>query len=109
MDRDKQVAFRFAQLAPTFNERTLRLFAAAEATAIGFGGVSRLSRITGLSRPTIEKGQRELREPWALSDQRIRRDGGGRKKTCDVDGALLSDRENMVEPLARLLGDWLEP
>lgn len=63
MDTDEQIALRFAQLAPTFNERSLRLFAAAEANAIGYGGVSRLSRITGLSRPTIEKGQRELRDP----------------------------------------------
>jgi len=94
-------------LAPTFNERSLRLFAAAEANALGYGGVSRLSRITGLSRPTIEKGQRELRDPCALSSQRIRRKGGGRKKTCDVDGSLLSDLENMVEPLTR--GDPMSP
>jgi transposase len=107
MDTDDQIAFRFAQLAPTFNERSLRLFAAAEATALGYGGVSRLSRITGLSRPTIEKGQRELREPHALSSDRIRRKGGGRKKTTDVDGALLSDLENMVDPLAR--GDPMSP
>ena len=107
MDTDEQIALRFAQLAPTFNERSLRLFAAAEANAIGYGGVSRLSRITGLSRPTIEKGQRELRDPWALSSQRIRRKGGGRKKACDVDGTLLSDLENMVEPLSR--GDPTSP
>jgi hypothetical protein len=107
LDRDEQIALRFAQLAPTFNERTLRLFAAAEANAIGYGGVSRLSRITGLCRPTIEKGQRELREPYALSDRRIRRSGGGRKKTCEVDDTLLSDLENMVEPLAR--GDPMSP
>jgi len=107
MDRDEQIAFRFAQLAATFNERTLRLFAAAEANAIGYGGVSRVSRITGLSRPTIEKGQRELRDPRALRSQRIRRNGGGRKKTCDVDSTLLSALENMVEPLSR--GDPMSP
>ena len=107
MDTDEQIALRFAQLAPTFNERSLRLFVAAEANAVGYGGVSRLSRITGLSRPTIEKGQRELRDPCALSSQRIRRNGGGRKKTCDVDSALLSALENMVEPLSR--GDPMSP
>ena len=107
MDTDEQIALRFAQLAPTFNERSLRLFAAAEANALGYGGVSRVSRITGLSRPTIEKGQRELRDPCALRSQRIRRNGGGREKTCDVDSTLLSALENMVEPLSR--GDPMSP
>jgi transposase len=107
MDTDEQIALRFAQLAPTFNERSLRLFAAAEANALGYGGVSRLSRITGLSRPTIEKGQRELRDPSTLSSQRVRRNGGGRKQTCDVDSTLLCALENMVEPLSR--GDPMSP
>jgi transposase len=107
MDTDEQISFRFAQLAPTFNERSLRLFAAAEATALGYGGVSRLSRITGLSRPTIEKGQRELRNPCILSKERVRRAGGGRKQTCDVDDTLLSALEHLVEPLSR--GDPMSP
>ena len=101
------IALRFAQLAPTFNERSLRLFAAAEANALGYGGVSRVSRITGLSRPTIEKGQRELRYPCVLSNERIRRNGGGRKRTCDVDSSLVSALEKMVEPLSR--GDPMSP
>ena len=107
MDSDEQIYLRFAQLAPTFNERSLRLFAAAEANAIGYGGVSRLSRITGLSRPTIEKGQRELREPATLAADRVRRKGGGRKKTCSVDDTLVTDLENLVEPLTR--GDPMSP
>ena len=107
MDAEDQIALRFAQLAPTFNERSLRLFAAAEANALGHGGVSRLSRITGLSRPTIEKGQRELGEPCTLSNERVRRKGGGRRKACDLDGTLLSALEGMVEPLSR--GDPMSP
>ena len=69
--------------------------------------MSRVSRITGLSRPTIEKGQRELREPRTLSNERVRRRGAGRKKTCDVDGTLVSALESMVEPLSR--GDPMSP
>jgi transposase len=107
MDTDEQIALRFSQLESTFNERSLRLFAAAEASALGYGGVSRLSRITGLSRPTIEKGQHELREPSTLCSQRIRRKGGGRKKTVAVDDTLLSDLEKLVEPLTR--GDPMSP
>jgi transposase len=107
MDSDEQIYLRFVQLAPTFNERSLRLFAAAEANAVGYGGVSRLSRITGLSRPTIEKGQRELVERSTLTTDRIRRQGGGRKKTSSVDETLLTDLEDLVEPLTR--GDPMSP
>ncbi|MDR1533478.1 MAG: hypothetical protein LBU64_00025 [Planctomycetota bacterium] len=71
MTLDEQISLRFTQLAPTFNERSIRLFAAAEANAIGYGGVSCLSRITGLSRPTIAKGQREIAAGHPLDIARI--------------------------------------
>ena len=101
MTIDEQIIMRFEQLAPTFNERSLRLFAAAEANAIGRGGVSRLSRITGLSRPTIEKGQREIAEGHPLDKDRIRAPGGGRKKAVDTDSTLVECLERLVEPLTR--------
>jgi hypothetical protein len=98
---DEQIALRFQQLAPTFNERSMRLFAAAEANALGYGGVSRLSRITGLSRPTIEKGRREIAAGHPLKRGRIRATGGGRKKATVAVPTLLVDLERLVEPLAR--------
>ena len=101
MDTDAQIAFRFEQLAPTFNERSMRLFAAAEANAIGRGGVTRLANITGLSRPTIQKGQKELKQGIPLAPGRIRSHGAGRKKTADMDPALLTDLEKLIEPWAR--------
>jgi transposase len=107
MTSDEQIALRFAQLAPTFNERSLRLFAAAEATALGYGGVSRLSRLTGLSRPTIEKGQREIAGGLQLGRERIRSLGGGRRKAVDIAPTLLNELERLVEPLTR--GDPQSP
>ena len=63
-----------------------RLVAAAESAAIGYGGVSVVARATGVSRRAITEGMKELsqqkvsREPLP-SQSRIRRKGGGRKRT----------------------------
>ena len=101
MTVDEQIIFRFQQLAPTFNERSMRVFAAAEANALGYGGVSRIARITGLSRPTIEKGKREIAAGHPLEKTRIRAAGGGRKRAAITNPKLLSDLERLVEPLTR--------
>ena len=98
---DAEIKRRFERLAPVLDERTLRLFAAAEADAIGFGGVSRLSRITGLARSTIVRGQGEIVRPLDVPAGRVRRPGAGRKKTRDTDPTLLEDLESLVEPLSR--------
>ena len=79
----------------------MRLFAAAEANALGYGGVTKLALITGLSRPTIMKGQAEIAAGHPLPKSRIRIPGAGRKKAIAVDPALLADLERLVEPLAR--------
>jgi hypothetical protein len=51
---------RFELLRPLLDEKLRRLWAAAEAIAIGWGGVSRVAAATGLSRQTITAGAREL-------------------------------------------------
>jgi len=62
------------------DERTCRLVAAALAFQCGRGGITRLARITGLSRTTIRRGLRELEHPQALGAGRIRQPGGGRPR-----------------------------
>lgn len=104
---DGEIKRRFERLAPMLDERTLRLFAAAEAEAIGYGGVSRLSRITGLARSTIVRGQQEMARPSGVATGRVRRPGAGRKRTRDSDPTLVRDLESLVEPLSR--GDPKSP
>ena len=98
---------RFEQLEPFLDERSRRVFAAAEANCIGHGGVSLLSTITGLARSTIRRGQLELACIPPLLSGRIRRVGGGRKKASVTDAALIADLEKLVEPLSR--GDPMSP
>jgi transposase len=82
------------------DERLRRLWAAAEAQALGRGGVTTVSAATGISRRAIHLGLRELREP-PLQGRRIRREGGGRKRLVEHDPALAEDLERLIEPLTR--------
>jgi hypothetical protein len=97
---------RFEQLEPTLDERSRRLWAAAEANTLGYGGVTLLSVITGLAHSTIRRGQLELGS-GTLASGRIRRIGGGRKHATSTDPRLKADLETLVEPLAR--GDPMSP
>lgn len=95
---------RFERLKPVLDERTRRLLASAEAMSVGHGGVSLVSRVTGVSRPAIGRGIAELKapEPPEPSQQgRIRRPGGGRKRRDTEDATLIQDLENLVGPTTR--------
>ena len=94
---------RFELIEGMLDERLRRYVAAAEAMAIGRGGVSIVSRATGMSRGTIQAGVAELRQPAKkrLATGRIRKPGGGRKRTADVDASLRSDLEKLLEPVTR--------
>ena len=83
-----------------------RLVAAAESAAIGYGGVSAVARATGVSRRAISEGIKELSRQKAprqarSAEVRIRRKGGGRKKTSDKDPTLLEDLDRLVDPATR--------
>jgi hypothetical protein len=53
---------RYELLAPLLDERRLRLYVAAEALTLGYGGTTLVSQATGVSRPTITAGCKELRK-----------------------------------------------
>jgi hypothetical protein len=82
------------------------MMAANEAVQEGYGGISRISRVCGLSRDTITKGIRDLGEK-PIAAGRIRRPGGGRHALVVRDPELPQALETLVEPLAR--GDPQSP
>jgi Rhodopirellula transposase DDE domain len=107
---------KFEALRPYLDERRRRLWAAAEALALGRGGLTAVATATGLQRATIRVGIRELQRGPATSragaavpddQQRVRAPGGGRKSLTTQDPALLRDLEALVEPVTR--GDPLSP
>jgi hypothetical protein len=68
------------RVAATLDEKSRRRFVGLLATQQGWGGVQQMSRITGLSRTTIRRGQREIARTPRSHRQRIRRRGGGRQR-----------------------------
>lgn len=101
-DAETGLASKFKLLARVLAERARRLVAAAEAKAMGFGGVTAVALASGLSRGTVMRGVAELKvAPKAVRGQRIRRPGAGRKRTVDQDASLKRDLESWVEPVTR--------
>ena len=74
--------------------------AASEALALGYGGVSRIRRASGLSRKAIAKGIREIADGNAMPG-RIRRSGAGRKNIVERDPKLLVSLDRLIEPETR--------
>jgi transposase len=101
MKEEDAIRRRFKLVAGELNERSRRLVAASEAVALGWGGISAVSRATGLSRKAISHGVKELQEAGGAREGQIRRRGGGRKKTVTKDPRLVEDLEGLVEPLTR--------
>jgi hypothetical protein len=77
------ISEKYTTLAPLLDERARRLWAATEARAIGWGGISRVSEATGLSRITIRTGLDELHSTPHEHPERVRKLGGGRKALAD--------------------------
>src|SRR5712692_2790613 len=92
---------RYEHLSPVLNEQGLRRFAATEARAYGYGGVSVVSQITGIARSTIGRGMKEMEENLPVEAGRVRKPGGGRKTKRAEDSTLLPDLKRIVEPATR--------
>ena len=107
MKREEEIKQRYERVATELNKRNRRLLAATEALAIGWGGVTMVSRATGLSRPVISQGIKELQEGARVGEGRVQRKGGGRKSNVSKDPGLSEDLERLVEPVTR--GDPKSP
>ncbi len=90
----------------TLNELQARVLVAQKALDEGRGGISRLSRLTGMSRPTIMKGIAELEGKASLpraDTGRVRKPGGGRKRVEESSPGLKRALVRIVEE--RTAGD----
>src|ERR1043166_7664819 len=99
----------FAALSPFMDERMRRLWAAAEATALGRGGVTAGAAATGISRTTIARGMHEQQRTAQGEEPapRLRHPGSGRKSGVVHAGPVLRDLEALVDPGTR--GDPQSP
>lgn len=96
------VRLKYQDLAPLLNERPRRCWAATDARTIGYGGISLVAHVTGLSRNTISAGVEDLSASGAKTPpSRSRREGGGRKKLSQKDTTLIDDLHLLIEPTTR--------
>jgi Rhodopirellula transposase DDE domain len=101
----ERIRAKYIALSPVMDERVRRHWAATEAMALGWGGITIAALATGLARNTIATGVRELTQRGTQSDVtidvRLRRPGGGRKPIAATDPLLLRALEELVDPATR--------
>ncbi len=98
---------KFNSLIGDLDERGRRRWAATEAMALGYGGVTAVAQATGLSDRTIRNGIKELQSDNPLPSGRQRRGGGGRKRLEETQLDLVDAIDRLVEPTER--GDPQSP
>jgi hypothetical protein len=105
VDDESKIAEKYEALRGVMDEQMRRLWAATEARALGYGGVSTVARAVGLTRPTITAGMKELGDARGLvpiaPKHRVRREGAGRPRVTDSDAGLRPALEDLVEPVTR--------
>jgi Rhodopirellula transposase DDE domain len=106
MVNESSIRARFAAVGGGLDERSRRLFAAAEAKTAGHGGIAATFRATGIARSTIGRGLKDLHGPGALSGV-VRRPGGGRPALTETAPTLLEDLRLLLEPAT--MGDPMRP
>ena len=97
MDTNKEYTWWLKALSGA-DEVQARRFAGAIALEIGWGGVSKVEELTGMSHSTIHKGIEELKTSEKLKPpERLRALGGGRKKVEIKDPEIIGDLEKIMD------------
>jgi len=103
----KWIRAKYIAILTDLDERGRRRWAAAEATSLGWGGISAVAQATGISDRTIRTGIRELEDPEPLPSTRQRKSGGGRHRREEEQSELLNALKRLVESTTR--GDPMSP
>lgn len=98
----EKIRKKYERVSEVLDERGRRVWASAEAEAIGYGGQSIVAKATGLSRMTLYSESLDKDQAMAVrSGNCIRKEGGGRKRLVEREPMLLSALEGLVEPTTR--------
>ncbi len=101
---DEGTKMRIQKLTLDLNESQKRKFLALEANALGRGGITAVSAISGVHRNTISAGLKELKEEEEgiikseKEKARVRAKGGGRKAITVTQPGIVEALERLVEP-----------
>ncbi len=97
MDKILQVKEKYASISRGLTERSRRIWAAAEANSLGYGGITIVHKATGIAKSTIHIGKKEITKgetDWTIGS---RKKGGGRKSMESLDSGLLKEVEAIAD------------
>jgi len=98
-DKIKIIQSKYKHMSPFLNERARRCWAATEAGALGWGGVTIVCKAITINPATVRAGRREIsRETIAAPLHRIRKEGAGRKKLTEKDPKLAEALDALIKP-----------
>ena len=107
---EKKQEEKIKMMLPLLNEKQRRIYLASEAIAMGRGGITEVSRASGISRSVINAGVKDIREGNnnVLSiDAPIRRKGAGRKPITETQPGIKDALEKLVSDST--YGDPMSP
>src|SRR5664280_3664378 len=103
MENDILLKVKYEKVLPLLNEKQKRMLLAAEAESMGRGGLLKVSKLSGVSRVTLNVGMQEITLPPIAANSslmgRIRKEGGGRT----VSYTHLRAHETVLDLVCRLL------
>ena len=88
---------RIDTMLPTLNEYQRRRYLSVEAKALGYGGVSLVSRLSGVSRQTLTEGMKELDNSEIMEQGKCRKIGGGRKSKTETNPEIIVALQELLE------------
>ena len=110
MGNEVKLKEKYDFILPVLNEKQRRMLLVADAKFFGFGGITYVTKASGVTRATIHNGLNEINKPTAdanINNDRIRKAGAGRKSIVKQYPAIMEDLDNLVSPVTR--GDPMSP
>ena len=108
METNDIIKARIETILPILDERQRRIYLAAEAQSIGWGGKTKIAQLSFVTRRTIAKGEAESYIAEVdVKKKRIRKKGGGRKKVIEHQPEILKAIEDIVSP--HTMGNPMNP
>jgi len=94
---------KYAAVQGVLHERGRRIWAASEASQLGWGGTSIVEEAIGMSHTTIRRGLREIQSGHVenLPQERSRLQGGGRKNIETIYSDLREQLDMLIDPVTR--------
>ena len=101
MSEETELSQKYNTILPFLTERQRRIYLSVEAKHFGYGGITKVSKLSGMSRVLITKGKKELEENKNIPVGKSRKKGGERKKAIDKYPGIKEELKKIIEPHTR--------